>query len=366
MERAICTIITKNYLVFARTLAETLHKYNPDYILYVLIVEPVDEYFDPHIEKFKCIYLENLSDFDTITKMCFYYTPFELCNGLRGFLHEYMFNQTSHQNWLYLDSDIAIYASLEEIFEALEKTSILLIPHSQSPTPQEFIELYELNHIIEGVYNSGFLGLSRTETTQRFISWFKDRLSKYSFDDRSQGIARALFVDQPWLNLVPIYFSDTNLLLTPGANLAHWNLYRSVLTKDQFGRIKVNQEKLLFVHYSGFEIDKPNQVSKYSHLYNDDNTSPVWIELAQNYQSMLYKNGYTETINFPYKYNYFSNRTTINPQMRRLYYEELKKTNYLENPFQHHRYFKNRMKQEKIMKIFNLAKNFLLTTNYNS
>jgi hypothetical protein len=360
MERAICTIITKNYLAYARTLAETLHKYNPDYILYVLIVEPADEYLNPAIKKFKFIYLENLSDHDVIQKMCFYYTPFELCNGLRGFLHEYMFNQTSHQNWLYLDSDIAIYASLEEIFEALEKTSILLIPHSQSPTPPEYTELYELNHIIEGVYNSGFMGLSRTETTQRFIIWIKDRLTKYSFDDRSLGIPRSLFGDQPWFNLVPIYFSDTTLLKTPGANLAHWNLYRSDLIKDEFGKIRVNQESLLFVHYSGFEIDKPNQVSKYSFLYNDENTSPIWIELAQAYQSMLYMNGYTKTINIPYKYSFFFNGEKINTQMRRLYYEELKKETYLKDPFQDHRYFKARARHENIKKIFDLAKKFFV------
>ena len=358
MKRAICTIITRNYLSYARTLAETLYQHNPDYQLYVLCIEPIEGAFNPQQEPFHCLTLEDLSDIDTIGKMCFYYTSFELCNGLRGFLHEYMFNKTSYNNWLYLDADIAVYASLEPIFTQIEKTSILLIPHSQSPTLQDYVELYEVNHIVEGVYNSGFLGLNRTQTTQKFIAWFKDRLIKYAFDDRSYGIPRALFGDQPWLNLAPLYF-DTRLFKSAGANLAHWNLYRSHLTRDQKG-ISVNHDPLLFIHFSGFEIDNPEQVSKYSPIYNQENTPSIWIELAQDYQLMLHKHGYSETINIPYKHNYFVNNKEISFKMRRMYYEALSQNTYLEAPFHSHDFFVKRLKKQRLKTLFRICNSLLL------
>ena len=56
-ELAACTIITKNYLPYARTLANSLAKYNSNITLYVLLADRVDDYFDPSLESFKLIYL---------------------------------------------------------------------------------------------------------------------------------------------------------------------------------------------------------------------------------------------------------------------------------------------------------------------
>ena len=181
-KNAVCTVITKSYLPYARTLASSLAEHNPDVDLYVLLADKVDGYFDPALEPFKFIYLEDLSDTQTVEQMCFYYTPFELCCALRGFIHEYMFEQTNAQKWLFLDSDIMIFNSLDVIFEQLENSSILLTPHRIVPLPIAHVG-YEINFLKNGLYNAGFLGLQRTNISQKFISWFKDRLKSFSFND---------------------------------------------------------------------------------------------------------------------------------------------------------------------------------------
>jgi hypothetical protein len=321
---AACTIITKSYLPYARTLASSLAEHNPAVNLYVLLADRVDGYFDPSLEPFKFIYLEDLPDPEIIEQMCFYYTPFELCCALRGVLHEYMFERTDARKWLFLDSDIMVHNSLDVIFNQLENSSILLTPHSTTPLNSSSVDPCELNFLRNGLYNAGFLGLQRTDTTKKFISWFKNRLNSFSFNDySSQEFApRGLFVDQLWLNLVPLYFKEVGLCLDPGANLGHWNLVDRFLSKDSFGNITANGELILFTHFSGWDINSIDKVSKYSPICNEDVPS-LWIEISKTYRRNLFKNGHEDSINYPYAFNYFHNGDFITSQMRRKYYDYL-------------------------------------------
>ena len=65
-----------------------------------------------------------ISNKEDIKRMCFYYTPLELCFCLRAWLHEYMFQKTNFKKWIYLDSDILVYSSLEMISDLLDDISI--------------------------------------------------------------------------------------------------------------------------------------------------------------------------------------------------------------------------------------------------
>ncbi|MTJ16849.1 MULTISPECIES: glycosyl transferase, group 1 [unclassified Dolichospermum] len=319
-KNAVCTVITKSYLPYARTLASSLAEHNPDVDLYVLLADKVDDYFDPTLEPFKFIYLEDLSDIQTVEQMCFYYTPFELCCALRGFLHEYMFEQTDAQKWLFLDSDIMVFNSLDLIFEQLENSSILLTPHRNNHLPIDYVG-YEINFLKNGLYNAGFLGLQRTSISQKFISWFKDRLKSFAFNDFFEQtiLYRGLFVDQLWLNLVPLYFDEVSFCLEPGANLGHWNLFGKTLSKDKLGNINVDQKPVLFVHFSGWDINNTNKVSKYAPMYEQDSPS-LWSEISKNYRDRLIVNDYEKFMNYPYAFNYFHNGEFLTTAMRRQYY----------------------------------------------
>jgi hypothetical protein len=322
-KNAVCTIITKSYLPYARTLASSLAEHNPDVDLYVLLADKIDGYFDPALEPFKFIYLEDLSDTQTVEQMCFYYTPFELCCALRGFLHEYMFEQTNAQKWLFLDSDIMVYNSLDIIFEQLENSSILLTPHRTNPLPSSYTA-YEINFLKNGLYNAGFLGLRKTDTSKMFISWFKNVLKSFSFNDYSnqENSLRGLFVDQLWFNLVPLYFSEVRFCLDQGANLGHWNLFGKSLTKDKNDNINVNEQPLLFIHFSGWDIKNTNKVSKYAPMYEQDLPS-LWSEISKNYRDKLIVNDYEKFVNYPYAFNYFHNGELLTTAIRHQYYNSL-------------------------------------------
>jgi hypothetical protein len=336
IDKIVCTVVTKSHLAFARALAHSLNQFEPGIPLYVLLVDQVDDYFDPNQEPFKIIYLENLVDQKTVQNMCFYYTPFELCCAMRGMLHEFIYENNLANSWLFLDSDILVFNSLQEIFQKLETTSILLNPHTTEPIAQPYVNPLEISILISGNYNAGFLGLRRTEETRKFISWFKDRLNYYSFSRRGSNLQRHLFVDQLWLNLVPQFFQDVDFLIHPGANAGYWNLITRTITK-QGDTYFVDAQPLLFVHFSGWNIAQPEKLSK--HCPFEVNLD-YWTEWTKHYEELLLKYGHQVCQQFPYTFSTFTDNRLITLEMRDAFYNQLAQSELnLESPFSQSEFF---------------------------
>lgn len=343
LNRAVCTIVTKSHLPFARALAKNLAQFNSDIVLYVLLADRVDGYFDPDQEPFKIIFLEDLPDQKTVQNMCFYYTAFELCCALRGALHEYIYENYLADIWLFLDSDILIFNSLQEVFQQLETTSILLTPHILKPVQPDYVNLLEVSILASGNYNAGFLGLRRTDETRKFIDWFKHRLIHYGFARRGYGMLQYLFVDQLWLNFVPQFFKEVQLLTHPGANVGYWNLISRSLTKEGQTYF-VDEYPLLFVHFSGWDILQPHQLSKH---FPCDCSVDHWIELAEQYRQVLLTSRYENDRIMPYAFNAFTDGQNITSEIRLMFYRHLEEGIWSqENPFIHPEYFleKNKLK----------------------
>jgi hypothetical protein len=316
----VCTIVTKAYLSYARTLARSVKAVHPSAQVYVLLADGLDGYFDPATEPFHTVLLEDLGDLSSISKMLVYYTPFEFCCALRGHLHDYMWHKTSAAEWIFLDSDIYVVGDLSDISNTLKNASLLLNPHCTTPASPEFFLGSERVMLRNGMFNGGFLALRRCEETRRFISWFTDRLSRYCF----LGVP-GLFVDQLWLNHAPHFFRDVASYTHPGANLAHWNLYKRTLGKDGQGRYLADGLPLLFVHFSGWDIEKPAEVSKHELGYRKTQLPQlqIWKELGEQYRSHLLSDGYLQTTQWPYAFDRTENGSLLTQEIRREFYKTL-------------------------------------------
>jgi hypothetical protein len=334
MRHLVCTIITKSHLAHARALAESVREHNPDLPpLLVLLADRVDGYFDPTQEPFQMIQLEDLPCQEIIQAMSFYYTAFEFCNALRAYLHEYILTHTLAENWMYLDSDILVCHDLGELFDEMQTYSIVLTPHLTSPVHFEDLELYEVSILHWGLYNSGFLGLKRSNETRAFVSWFKERLRWYCFDDHP-----FLYVDQPWLNHVPLFFSNVLLLRKPNVNLAHWNLRGRHISKDISG-YNVDGVPLQFAHFSGWDPATPEHVSKYNPRLNSS-TCPGWDVLGADYAQRLHNTAYDAVRTFPYAFDAFDEGYPILRGHRRAYYTSIREQTWSGgNPFSSRREF---------------------------
>ncbi len=114
---------------------------------------------------------------------------------------------------VFFDPDIPIYAPVDPIYEALNTYSIVLTPHSNSPNVGD--PYAEIMLLVNGVFNLGFVAVSNTAESLRFLAWWENRCLTHGYTERWSG----LFVDHKWINLVPCYFESVKILNTPDVTL---------------------------------------------------------------------------------------------------------------------------------------------------
>jgi hypothetical protein len=253
------TICSANYLPFAKSLADSVIRHNPTCRFVITLADTFSEYdasfFAPHL----VIPVANMN-LPHFAEMNSRYNIFELSCALKPFVADYLFETNEACKTLfYFDADILVFGSLHEAETLLLSHSILLTPHIATPLSYEDSVSKELNVLRTGLYNAGFFGLQRTSEALAFLQWWQQRLRYHCFDNAANG----LFVDQLWLGLVPLYFHNSFVLYNPAYNLAYWNFSERKLTV-QHGTYFVNEShKLVFFHYSGYDIHQPEQISKH-------------------------------------------------------------------------------------------------------
>src|SRR5262249_26022887 len=109
-----------------------------------------------------------------------------------------------------------------------------------------FKELREIKFLNVGVFNLGFIGVSRSNESARFLEWWNMRLMEYCYVNTGKG----QFVDQIWLNFAPVFFEKVFVLKDPGLNIAYWNYKeRSSFLENNFKQHQLNGD-IVFVHFS--------------------------------------------------------------------------------------------------------------------
>ncbi|MFN0050084.1 MAG: hypothetical protein ACKVOU_13255, partial [Cytophagales bacterium] len=115
-----------------------------------------------------------------------------------------------------------------------------------------------------------------------------ERLENYCVINLKEGY----FVDQLWMNLVPIYFEKyTKVLFHKGLNVAYWNLHeRNIHLNDQ-SKYFIETYPLVFFHFSGYNPIKPSIVAKNQNRINFINRPDI-LQLFEEYRNDLIHNGY--------------------------------------------------------------------------
>lgn len=325
---AACTIVSKNYLPFARTLTDSYIRHHKDARVFVLLIDKVDGYFDPSKENFQLIELDDLDNIENKEQIVFKYNIIEFSTAVKPFFIEYIFKHHPVKQLLYFDPDILITNPLNRVQNLLATYSIVVIPHITSPIPISDKELpNEITFLQCGAYNLGFIGLSRSEETFRFIQWWKERLLHYCLHDIQNG----LFVDQKWIDMVPALFDGVFILKEPGYNVAYWNLHEKKFSSRNDG-LMVNGMPLYFFHFSGLDVDRIESISKYLTRYRLSNFKEL-RRLFELYKELLIKNGYEAAKIWPYSYGFFDNNKRIRDIDRRKYWAMGEKVEKFGNPF---------------------------------
>jgi len=236
------------YLDRVRVLAETLKKHQPDWTFWLCLCDEEPEGYTFDIENESIDHVVRLTELNIpdLTQWTFCHDVIELCTAVKGAMLCHLF-QLGAEKVIYLDPDVAVFASLDPIVKILDEHSIVLTPHQLEPDSElPAIMDNEIGSLKHGIFNLGFIAVANNDTGRRFADWWNMRLMRFCWDDIPSG----LFTDQRWCDLVPVFFPDTHILRDPGYNVASWNLSKRPITTDREGCIWAANKILRFFHFT--------------------------------------------------------------------------------------------------------------------
>jgi hypothetical protein len=316
--RAMCTIIAKNYLAFARTLAQSFLYFHPDCKCYVLIVDDFEDHINPADECFEIVKLTDL-EIPNLPGFCFKYDVKELCTATKAHLLDYLIRKKAVDRLQYLDPDILVAGSLDGIYEKLGAYDIVLTPHLDKDYPDDDLLPNDGYVLSAGQFNLGFIGINSSENAKAFLDWWKPKLYKNCVIDVLNGY----FVDQKFIDFVPLFFKNVLIEKDVGYNVAYWNLHSRRISREN-GTWQCNGGPLYFFHFSGY---RPESSAISSHIasslsrYRLSNRRDL-REVFAHYKDLLIRNGHQQASTWPYGFAYFRTGERI-PDSLRLYYRSL-------------------------------------------
>lgn len=288
--KIVFTICSNNYLAQAKTLGDSLLKYNPDYKFIIFLCDKKNEkidysFFDPYQIIEACEI--GIEKFDEMDKK---YNIIELNTSVKPFVFDYIYNNFQDAKFvMYFDPDTCVFDKLAPIEEELENSSILLTPHIYTPIEFDGKTPTENTFTQHGTYNLGFLGTKRDKNTFELLTWWKRRLEINCFNRPQNGV----FVDQLPMNFAPLFFDGVQISDNWGLNMAPWNLHERFLTlKDK--KYFINDKKpLIFYHFSNCSPLEPDLLSNYYNRITFSGQGSL-KEIYANYKTTVLKNNYAK------------------------------------------------------------------------
>lgn len=245
------TSATFSYLARAQVLCASVRRFHPDWhMVLVLTDQPPTGFSEEEPYGFdEVIWSSSLDHVPSVDAWIFQHDIVESCTAVKGPALDLLLRRPGVEKVLYLDPDIAVFNSLDDLLGLLDKDDILLTPHQLRPDDTELaIRDNEMASLMYGIYNLGFVAVSARPEGQRFAAWWRDRLRDHCFDD----IPRGLFTDQRWCDHVPALFDGVRIVKDPGCNVASWNLSQRTLDFTEEGVLTVNGSSLKFYHVTKF------------------------------------------------------------------------------------------------------------------
>jgi len=304
------TIVSPNYLAYARVLRDSLERHVPQGEFRVLVVNRQTAQVRAAVEEtgLEVTYAEDLG-LPNFEHVAYKYDLVELNTALKPSFLKHLFAQGFDQV-VYLDPDISLFSPPTPVLQALELAEIVLIPHALAPA-MDGLRPSDIDFLRTGTFNLGFVGLRRGAQALRLLDWWEDRCLSYGFNDPRFGT----FVDQKWLDLAPCYFDSVQILKHPGCNVAYWNLHERQVEAGPSG-YAVNGEPLVFFHFSGVDASAPGVLSRHQNRHALRARSAL-AKLVNDYCERLLAAGHGKWTHIQYSFGALDDGTRITPLMRR-------------------------------------------------
>lgn len=317
----IFTSVCANYVHKARSLAQSVKRHIPDAKMILCLVE---KEIDPRIpvDCFDDIVLAKDAWNGNFDRFIFKHAIVEASTSVKGQFFRYLMDRFLEEDkFVYLDPDCYVYGDFVELKAELDKHPIVLCPHLLKPGNIDM----ELSSTAHGVYNLGFLGISRSEEGRKCVDWWAERLYLFCYDD----IQRGIFTDQKWFDLVPCFF-DAKVFKHHGYDFAPWSLMNSSITKDEAGNYYVEGDPLRFIHFSGYGRSAEDCMDKWM-----SEEGKLFRELYQDYCIVHDGNDADRISKTPWGYSNYTSGEKIEDSVRHVYRSNWDVMFLYENPFEH-------------------------------
>jgi hypothetical protein len=351
-KKVIFTICARNYYGLAQVLKQSVLQHHDDVDFLVFIADGIQcdqrEIFGPDAIDATTV-MRNCLENDKFLEIAFKYNLTEYCTAIKPFCFAHVFDSADYAQAVYLDPDVFLFSSIDQVFTRLDKASIVLTPHIIFPSSTEG-RRQDKGIMATGIFNLGFIGLSRSEVAKTFINWWGRRLLDQCFVD----VHDALFTDQKWVDFVPALFPSNEVVVFrhPGANLAPWNFHERLVSTDAAGistvqrRVdpsetlpiehRVEPDPVIFVHFSGFDYKRlcSGEVAQYNieglSIYSD------LRPLVDKYMSaiQLQQEIVLHYLKMDYAFGTFEDGQPILSFYRRLFRSAVESGLTFKNPFQ--------------------------------
>jgi glycosyltransferase involved in cell wall biosynthesis len=322
------TIVARNYIAYARTLCQSIARHHPGSKIYIGLSDRLGDGVALGDDDFEIVTVDQL-DLPNPDQFAFRYDVMEFSTAIKPYMFRRLFATTDAEAVVYLDPDILVLSPLEKVLGLLgQGATAVLTPHLTARVDDGH-NPDETTMLRVGVYNLGFIGVSRHGDGPRLVDWWCDRLERGAVVDLDKG----LFTDQKWADLMPSLFDGVAILRSPGYNVAYWNLmHRQVACVD--GEWRANGEPISFFHFSGVDPRNPGIFSKHQDRYSVQTIGELRV-LYERYVELLKQNGYFDTVKTPYGYGGLADGSRIHPAMRAYFRQFLDSgANAVKHPFE--------------------------------
>lgn len=315
-KRFFCTIVSHSHLPQAHALAESLCASSNAEPLHILVTDlmPAERSAGTTAN---LLSVQDLGQ-DVPEAMLYYFDAFELCNALKPFLVSHLIDGLGAERVIYLDADLLVTGSFEEVWDSFGDASLLLTPHHLEPPAMNLRQVSEVEVVDLGFLNGGFSAWKAGAAAARILAWMRERLPVFGFCDRS----RCMFVDQKLLPLTLSYFPDAvRVLRDPGLNVAYWNAHeRNVRRAEHWC---AGDRPVVFFHLSGYKLSRPDRACAYLPAVANDmllQAAPWFAEVVSTYGTLLSRHQSVHVAR-PYGYSRFQG-VELSLPLRRLLYRD--------------------------------------------
>lgn len=312
-----------NYLPKARQLCRSIKQHHPEFKVCLALADEVPESFDLNNEPFDAIIPIADLDIPDLRSWIFRHSLVELCTAIKPFVLRRLLRNQEVGGVLYFDPDMVLFSRLDDLCNELEANSILLTPHITKPEKTiEAIIDNEICALRHGLYNLGFIGVKNSAIGHTFAEWWCERCGHFNFAETENG----LFVDQKWIDFVPIFFAGVKILHSPRFNVATWNLTTRKLEGNFKDNFLVDGEPLGFYHFTGFDSGAHESMAgKYQGGNKAVRSLIQWYK-----RNSVNQNG---SDHIPWAYDRFENEVSITQAHRVIYRRRVDLQKAFRDPF---------------------------------